>query len=173
MEHKYNDSAMKAIITYPITLSTHGKYKMFNKKMLAVKELIEKHWEHITAGFDLRTSDLVVRLRPLPRRTTNGTAYNKLNLIQLDISRPIRYVIKTLMHELTHMEQFNTGRLSSKMVGIRQMDKWNDDEWVCSKGFGSTEQSMKAYRNQPWEVEADERQETELKRLEGLIGEIK
>jgi hypothetical protein len=162
---------MNITITNPVTLETHGAYKYLNKQMISVRDFIEKHWKEIEAGFNLNPGELTILLRPLPRRRTAGRA-NINNTITLDISAPLRSVIRVLFHELTHIEQYHQKRLVKKWDFGRWWDKWMDGEWVKSKGFGQTDQHMAAYQAQPWEQEADARMITELERLEKLIGEI-
>lgn len=173
-ELRYNHSAMNITVTHPFTISKYGSYKRYHLHMLKVKAFILKHWTRLVKNFDI-TRDVEVRLRPLPRRRTQGNHRTKgggnggNHHIQLDISKPLRTLIETLFHELQHAEQIEQGRLKHVFNG-RWEWVWNDVNHGRNCGFGQTHRQYQRYRNQPWEADADQKMVQELALFETELG---
>lgn len=92
--------------------------------------------------------DVTVRIGGIKGRV-QGRYFSSERVAVIDASLPIRKALETLCHELVHAEQYHTGRLSRMYVaGKGFVDAWHD-EAVFNKGT-----TYKAYREQPWEVEA-------------------
>ena len=58
--------------------------------------------------------------------------------------------VDCVVHELTHAEQYHTGRLKQQYSRVHEswVPVWQDEEWGRWAG------NFKKYREQPWEVEA-------------------
>ena len=91
----------------------------------------------------------------------NGRFSNDQELVMLDnqlIFNPYRTgaapyrMIEVLAHELVHAEQYHQGRLANTLGKRGWMHQWNGE---VNTNRGST---YRAYRNQPWEIEAFSRQ---------------
>lgn len=159
-------------ITSPVTLERHGAYSKYHLQMVRVRTFIEEQWEHIEKLFEL-PNKLTIRLRPLPNRSNRGTAGE--DRVMLDVARPFRDIISTLMHELRHIEQKHTGRLTHKeemgRKRLRWVAYWDGERFGPKHAAGRTQAQMDKYLNQPWEVDAREHQEPLLEELESIIGE--
>lgn len=62
------------------------------------------------------------------------------------------YLIKTLIHELTHINQVVKGELRPNDTWDKIL--WKDDFSITLKEFRKTTKNFKEYSNLPWEVEA-------------------
>jgi len=161
---------MKPTITNPVTLEHHGSYKHLHRQCARVREFIETHWDKILPMADI-PGDLNIRLRPLPKRRIAGNG-SLATGVMLDISRGLRDIISTLMHELVHVEQFKQGRLKTTCVGRKTVCYWKGDCWGPMRLPGNTKRSADKYDEQPWEKEARDRQEKMTIGLEAMIGPI-
>ena len=92
------------------------------------------------------------RIAPFKSGTRRGSYSNEHKMVNLSCRLTGREAIEVIAHELIHAEQYHTKRL--KMT----FDK--SKGWVhCWYGEqGSKGTTYRAYRNQPWEVEAFGRQ---------------
>lgn len=166
---------MKLTVTHPFTVSKYGSYKRYHLHMLKVKAFIERNWTRLTKNFDIK-GDIEVRLRPLPRRITQGRHTNKPNghLIQLDISKGLRTLIETLFHELQHAVQCESGRLKHIWNGASNRFDWiwEDQFWGRNPGFGQGNAGMARYERLPWEEDADKVMREEFALFEQEFGRL-
>ena len=96
--------------------------------------------------------DVTVRIGGIKGRV-NGRYFSGDRCACIDDSLPIRKALEVLAHELVHAEQYHTGRLSYNYVsGKGYVANWSG-EAVHNKGT-----TYRAYRAQPWEQEAWDRQ---------------
>lgn len=98
----------------------------------------------------------IINFRVAPiKGSTNGRYNCDQKLVELDCRLEWAVALEVLAHELVHCEQYYTGKLKRTYV--------NKKGWVHS-WYGEVNTSKgstyKAYRNQPWEKEAFERQAT-------------
>lgn len=99
-----------------------------------------------------------IRIRIAPIRTRKGCKYSGRyihdnNLVEIDYRIKPDQALLVLAHELVHAEQFHENRLQSKFD--RNMGwayYWNGTRW------NDKSTSYESYLNQPWELEAYERQ---------------
>ena len=97
-------------------------------------------------------SDIKIRIAPI-KGSTNGRYNQSVKTVELDCSLPWNEALEVLAHELVHAEQYYQGRLIQKYIrGKGFMHSWNGTK-NTSKGT-----TYRAYRNQPWEIEAWARQ---------------
>lgn len=113
---------------------------------------------------------IAFRVAPIKQRSVSGRCCNEGQLIEIDCRSSWDKALVTLAHELVHAEQFHEGRLKLAYDNNnRCFLQWKD---YNRKNRGTT---YKAYRNQPWEVEAWERQndiaEKVCSALEKIYGE--
>ncbi len=96
------------------------------------------------------SKDVKVRITPL-RGSDNGRCSDR-GIIELDCTLGWAKALEVLAHELVHAEQYHQGRLKHRMSRGRWMHYW-----MGSSAFlkGTT---YRAYRKQPWEIEAWGRQ---------------
>lgn len=140
-------------------------YKAYKKHTPLVLATVKEALPFLEQEFPLVDfSRIEIVIRPLPAKNNTGMiryVWGKAT-IELDCRMAtVARILDTLAHEITHAEQYQTGRL-----------KWdtdpNSDEpphfrprcWIWDQGgkikaFGpSAGSTYKAYRALPWEVEA-------------------
>jgi hypothetical protein len=141
------------IITETSTSIKYGNYKRYQKRAELIKEFVRLSQQYAGNEFDLM-QQFRVRIRPIKGRVLGNC--NKYGTIELDPRRKsFADMIITYCHELIHNEQFNTGRL----VWDKGMRQWMGDT-VNNKGT-----TYKAYRKQPWEIEAFDNQKLKAQRI--------
>lgn len=96
---------------------------------------------------------LKFRVAPLKARNRLGSYNNDLKLVNLSSRMTGRQALVVLAHELIHAEQYHTGKLKMKF----DKNKGWVHYWLGDRGSKGTTYS--AYRQQPWEIEAYDRQE--------------
>jgi len=96
---------------------------------------------------------LAFRVAPIKAKRTRGVYVVGQQLAEIDPRQRAEDVLTTLAHELVHAEQYYEGRLKIEYLrGHGQVHMWNG-EFITNKGS-----TYQAYRDQPWEKEAFERQ---------------
>lgn len=139
----------------------YGRYQRHKDQAKKVFNLIDMAMPHARKLLDLPDNINFV-IRP------NGGKYNgsynyKGRRVNIDPRREnLGTILSTICHELVHAEQYHTGRLSKSGIAT---SLWNG-EAVKNKGT-----TYKAYRNQPWEIEAFDRQEDLAKQITAMIGD--
>lgn len=109
--------------------------------------------------------NVVVRVGPIKARGINGRYINGSNLAEIDCRLMWDKALVTLCHEMVHAEQYHTGRLSSAYVRSKGfVHTWNGS---LDYNKGTT---YKAYREQPWEVEAFDRQNELADKVNEMLG---
>lgn len=102
--------------------------------------------------------DTVVRVCAI-KGHVSGRYWSGDNVCEISCSMHWQSLLEVLAHELVHAEQYHTGRLKKEWVRNKGwVHKWDGS---INHSKGST---YNAYRNQPWEKEAWERQ-TEIAEL--------
>jgi hypothetical protein len=96
--------------------------------------------------------DVTVRVAPIKARATNGRYFNGPRVAEIDCRLDWAKALEVLCHEMVHAEQYHTGRLEKTWARTGWTHKWNGS---ISFNKGTT---YKAYRDQPWELEAWSRQ---------------
>jgi len=128
----------------------YGSYKKLMPETVVKISLLLDRYEKIREVIDL-PQDMCVRFRPI--RGDLGRTYNKSKnspfLVELDVRQNIETFKDTLLHELVHIEQFYQKRL--KETVDNDTLRWKGKKIQC---IGI---SYNAYRDLPWEVEAEER----------------
>ncbi len=97
-------------------------------------------------------SNLVVRITSF-KGGMLGVYRSRTSTVELSYNLPWRKAMEILAHEMVHAEQFHEKRLEVDLVKGKWYYFWNG---VKSNNRGTT---FAAYRNQPWEQEAYDRQE--------------
>lgn len=92
--------------------------------------------------------NISVRLAGLKARNLRGRYIDSRRLVEISASLKGDQLLTTLAHELVHAEQYNTGKLKNEWSNRGWVHQWEGD---MNYNKGST---YKAYRNQPWEIEA-------------------
>lgn len=165
-EPTHNGGAMKLKLTMPITLASHGYHKRYHLLAMWLKAFIEGNWEHISKMFNL-PEEVHLRMRPLPKRSTHGTAGTRQLMINV-ATGSIREIIKTLFHELRHIEQSHTGRMKLQLVGTHWHTLWDGVDH--GREVPAIPKLMDRYQAQPWEMDARSVEDDFTARLEAIIG---
>jgi hypothetical protein len=114
------------------------------RKVLAISKMIEVTLPYFRKLLNLRP-DLEFRIAPLKGRLHGRYNYDsKVIEINCRLTQPT--ALMTLAHELVHAEQYYQKRLQQKKRSGRWFYFWNG------------EITRKSYWNQPWEIEARQRQ---------------
>jgi len=146
--------------TVQINTYMKGNLGIFRKVVAAAKKAIEAPLrDKLTeAGNDVR---IVYYLKNLKTRRTHGKCIRSANgkvitvLLNAKVLPGFKDMAETLGHEMVHVEQYMTGRMTSD--GYHRV-------WEGQKhdGRGTTYES---YRNLPWEKEAFDRQAEEASKI--------
>jgi len=96
--------------------------------------------------------DIHFRVAPIKAKRRLGEYDVTKKLVHVDCRLGLQLALETIAHELVHAEQYHTGRLKTKYTDKKGWLHYWDGE-VGKKGT-----TYKTYRNQPWEIEAWERQ---------------
>lgn len=108
---------------------------------------------------------VTIRIAPIKARNTNGRYYDDSKLVEIDCRLPWDKALEVLCHELVHAEQYYEGRLEHVYVAHKGfVHQWNGS---IDFNKGST---YKAYRNQPWEQEAWDRQGKLAEQVNQILG---
>jgi hypothetical protein len=116
--------------------------------------------------------DLLHLVLALPRRVeirvasvndVHGECYEGGRQIILDGKLRFDVLLKTLCHEMTHAQQFQTGRLKFK----NGYDIWEGKKWTECMSTARTPHGV--YRSAPWEVEAYAAEKTLYKTVSKMI----
>lgn len=96
--------------------------------------------------------DVVFRIAPIKGKALGR--YNSNDKVAvIDPRQDFFSLLNCIAHELVHAEQYHENRLDITYVrGKGYLHMWNGDK-INNKGT-----TYKAYRNQPWEIEAFSRQ---------------
>lgn len=128
----------------------YGAYKKLMPETVVKISLVLDRYEKIREVIDL-PQDMCMRFRPI--RGDLGRTYNKSKsspfLVELDVRQNIETFKDTLLHELVHIEQFYQKRLKETVN--------NDAFRWRGKKIQFIGISYDAYRDLPWEIEAEER----------------
>jgi len=128
----------------------YGAYKKLMPETVVKISLVLDRYEKIREVIDL-PQDMCMRFRPI--RGDLGRTYNKSKsspfLVELDVRQNIETFKDTLLHELVHIEQFYQKRLKETVN--------NDAFRWRGKKIQFIGISYNAYRDLPWEIEAEER----------------
>lgn len=94
------------------------------------------------------------RVGPIKRCSTTGRYWSQSKIVDLDSRQTPEEALLVLAHELVHAEQFYEKRLVNKWLKSKGwVSYWNGKQ---NKSKGAT---FNSYMNQPWEVEAYQRQD--------------
>lgn len=97
--------------------------------------------------------DVKFRVASISKRDVTGRYWPKFKIVELDSRQSPENALLTLAHELVHAEQYYQKRLASR-YGRKQgwVYYWNGEK---NNSKGAT---FNSYMNQPWEIEAYQRQ---------------
>ena len=139
----------------------YGNYKMYKQTALQLNNFIKANWSKIAKEFKLPDL-LTIKIRPI-KGTWTGWARKAKNAgggydysIEVDPRNTDRKkMIDTFFHELTHIDQYVSGRLTHK----NGEKIWCGSEMRSVKNYAvhSNDKKLQEYRSQPWEVEARQR----------------
>lgn len=125
--------------------------KNYRSSALTVATLVNRSIDQFRKYLDF-PKNINIRIAPI-KGTTNGRYNDSLKTIEIDCRLPWNKALEVLAHELVHAEQYKQGRLSHVYVsGKGFVHSWNGSR---NHSRGTT---YRAYRNQPWEIEAWGRQ---------------
>lgn len=96
--------------------------------------------------------DVKFRIAPIKAKNTSGYYVVEDKMAVIDCRLGWAKALEVIAHELVHAEQYHTGKLKKKFV---QKKGWMH-HWNGTPGKKGT--TYKAYRDQPWEQEAWNRQ---------------
>jgi hypothetical protein len=125
--------------------------KKLNKQAAEVVVVVRKAMPILRKLLKL-PKDVTIRVAPIKARNTNGRYFNGERMAEIDCRLDWAKALEVLCHEMVHAEQYHTGRLEKTWVSRGWTHVWNGS---ISFNKGTT---YKAYRDQPWELEAWERQ---------------
>lgn len=109
---------------------------------------------------------LVINCRPIPRRTCMlGAAWkdDEICVIDIEVRQSFNKFFATLFHELTHIEQFDEGRLCVEEEGKDIIYIWEGTR------YNRLHTLHDDYCNSPWEVEADKKSERIMKKFKRTL----
>lgn len=147
MKYRLFDNGVR-VPAYVLTHATYKKYKVAELATLvaAAVPLMREHLDF--------SDSIDIIIKPIRMRDRVGQYHEGRDEVVLDFRRGSRYsLISTLAHELTHAEQYFTGRLT------REWKKW---DWVYqweNNVIGNKGSTFQSYMKLPWEIEARERQD--------------
>lgn len=81
----------------------------------------------------------------------------------------IKEIVRTLMHELRHVEQYHTGRMKDVFDGVKHTNVFWDGV-NCGRMVPYHPKLVERYMAQPWEVDARSVEEPYVAALEEAIG---
>jgi hypothetical protein len=154
-----------------VTATKSAKYhKKYNAKTKMVLATIETSLPILLREFKIDPSKITITVRPLPASDTTGQCtYNRLAGradIELDCRMAtVQQVMNTLAHEMTHAEQYQTGRLTLEVDyfsvrGSPYPTRMFFHTWKREDGSdqcfppNAGKYTYNVYRNLPWEKEA-------------------
>jgi hypothetical protein len=151
-DSKANNAQVKVEIATSINF---GNYKACKPVATQLSNFIKLNWKKITQEFNLPDL-LTIKIRPIKgswvgwaRQEQGGKSYS----IEVDPRRDtLDKVLDTLFHELTHIDQYVTGRLKHKNGERIWCGSFVPD--VKVQQVHSSQKNIDKYRSQPWEVEA-------------------
>jgi hypothetical protein len=125
--------------------------KRYCNKSLEVARVVNRSIDQFRKYLNF-PQDVRVRIAPI-KGSVNGRYNSNCKVVELDCKLPWDKALEVFAHELVHAEQYYEGRLIKK---FEARHGWIHS-WNGAKSFnrGST---YRAYRNQPWEQEAWDRQ---------------
>jgi hypothetical protein len=139
----------------------YGNYKKFKSVAIQLNNFIKANWGKITQEFKLPEL-LTIRIRPIKgtwtgwaRKTPDGKGGFNYAIEVDPRNTDMKKMIDTFFHELTHIDQYVSGRLTHKN-GERI---WCGSEVRSVKNYtiNTSQRKLQEYRSQPWEVEARQR----------------
>lgn len=129
----------------------YTKKRVYRERGLDTLTIINRSLDEFRKLLNL-PNEINFRVAPIKGRT-NGRYSVKEKLVEIDSRLEWAKALEVLAHELVHCEQYHTGKLKKK---------WNQHKgWYhswCGKDSTNKGSTYKAYRNQPWEQEAFDRQ---------------
>lgn len=140
----------------------YGKHKTYRQDVEALKGLIEHNEPLIRSMLDL-PHFVHIRFKPLPKR-----CYGRFNsftkIVDVSPAQNPYDAMKAILHELVHLEQYNTGKLQRGMSKTKRqyIYYWLGREVEYPDPIANYDK----YLNLPWEKEAFGR---ESKLLEKFI----
>jgi hypothetical protein len=135
----------KGIFMSASAIYTHTK----TAKVIAL--MIKRSLPEFRKQLDL-PRDVQFRVAPIKAKNTNGYYMVEGKLAVIDCRLGWAKALEVIAHELVHAEQYHTGKLKKKYI---QRKGWLH-HWNGTPGKKGT--TYKAYRDQPWEQEAWNRQ---------------
>jgi hypothetical protein len=133
----------------------------YGKRKIRVKEYIKIVNESLPVFRKILSipSDITIRIGGIKGRV-RGKYFASEKVAVVDDGVKNSAFLEFLAHELVHAEQYETKKLAHVYHVSRGMiHSWNGSN-VFNKGT-----TYKAYRDQPWEIEAFERQKTIAKQV--------
>lgn len=124
--------------------------KRYRNKSLDVAQVVNRSIDQFRKYLDF-PKDIQVRISPI-RGNCSGRYNNHCKTVELKCTLPWDKALEVLAHELVHAEQYHQKRLIKKF----ESNKGWVHYWYGELGNRGT--TYRAYRNQPWEVEAWTRQ---------------
>lgn len=139
----------KENIVFPQKYLTQFKYaKKLNK-------ILEPSLDILADLLDIDLNNLLVVVAPIPEKRNppfKGFYYMEYNLCHMEVRSHPKTFLYTLSHEMVHAKQHQSGIMEVKSDLTKY---WDGKEIKVIKNHG------REYHEQPWEIEAYER-ETEL-----------
>jgi hypothetical protein len=139
----------------------YGNYKKFKPIAVQLNNFIKANWGKFTKEFKLPDL-LTIKIRPIKgswtgwaRKTPDGKGGFDYTIEVDPRNNNVKKMINTFFHELTHIDQYVSGRLTHKN-GERI---WCGAEMRSVKKYAvhSSDRKLQEYRAQPWEQEANNR----------------
>lgn len=137
-------------------------YKSRNNKLNYQVDLIKKVVEFVGEQLHISSElleDLVIHYKKLPSNVGGQLVLSNSGFVEIQISTDVSfsYGVSKLCHELVHLKQFEDGRLA---YSDKNTVRWRHSDGVLREHrllhSRNTEDSFKAYQDQPWEKEAYE-----------------
>jgi len=151
-DYEPNQARVKVEIATSID---YGNYKAHKAIAVQINNFIKLNWSKISKEFKLPDL-LTIKIRPIKgsfvgwaRQSAGGKQYS----IEIDPRRSTpKQILDTLFHELTHIDQYVSGRL--KHVNGARIWCGSLVPEVKKYAVHSSQKNLDKYRAQPWEEEA-------------------
>lgn len=137
-------------ISQHISVSLSAMYQ-HKEKTEVITNMIKKTLPEFRSMMTI-PRDIHFRVAPIKAKRRLGEYDASKKLVHIDCRLGFQVALETIAHELVHAEQYHTGRLKTKYSDAKGWLHYWDGE-AGKKGTTYT-----AYRKQPWEVEAFDRQ---------------
>ncbi len=137
-----------------------------------LREYFRANIDKLMIAFDeckklLNVKNYSMLINNIRKKNTLGVCISAKNTISIDIRRyNLKDIVSTIIHEMTHAQQFETKKLSHKNAKISVFE--NKEYKVVDNN-----KDHDAYLNLPWEIEARANQEKYIDQVWNVVSSTK